>query len=106
VGDENSHVQIIERHQSLTENPVLTNSVTEIFAAKRAIIDYYKVQNDNDHASLVDNTFIDQKRESNCFVHTFSFGGKITRNNLNFFQNGEHIDSTMKGITIIEDKQL
>jgi Fe-S cluster assembly protein SufD len=29
---ENSHVQIIERHQSLNENPVLTNSVTEIFA--------------------------------------------------------------------------
>jgi Fe-S cluster assembly protein SufD len=28
----NAHVQIIERHQSLNENPVLTNSVTEIFA--------------------------------------------------------------------------
>ena len=105
VVDENSHVQIIERHQSLTDNPVLTNSVTEIFASKRAIVDYYKVQNDNEHASLVDNTFIDQKQESHCFVHTFSFGGKLTRNNLNFFQNGERIDSTLKGITIIEDKQ-
>ncbi|MGB1307564.1 MAG: Fe-S cluster assembly protein SufD, partial [Oceanihabitans sp.] len=29
VVDENAHVQIIERHQSLTDNPVLTNSVTE-----------------------------------------------------------------------------
>jgi Fe-S cluster assembly protein SufD len=44
---ENSHVQIIERHQSLNENAVLTNSVTEIFAQKRAIVDYYKIQNDN-----------------------------------------------------------
>ena len=105
VVDENSHVQIIERHQSLTNNPVLTNSVTEIFGAKRAIVDYYKVQNDNEHASLVDNTFIDQKHESHVSVHTFSFGGKITRNNLNFYQNGERIDSTLKGITIIEDKQ-
>jgi len=105
VVDENSHVQIIERHQSLTDNPVLTNSVTEIFGAKRAIVDYYKVQNDNENASLVDNTFIDQKGESHVSVHTFSFGGKITRNNLNFYQNGERIDSTLKGITIIEDKQ-
>ena len=105
VIDENSHVQIIERHQSLTDNAVLTNSVTEIFAAKRAIVDYYKVQNDNENASLIDNTFIDQKQESNCSVHTFSFGGKITRNNLNFYQNGERIDSTLKGVTIIEDKQ-
>ncbi len=105
VVDENSHVQIIERHQSLTDNPVLTNSVTEIFANKRAIVDYYKIQNDRETASLIDSTFINQKQESIAKVHTFSFGGKITRNNLNFYQNGERIDSTMKGITIIGNKQ-
>jgi Fe-S cluster assembly protein SufD len=105
VVDENSHVQIIERHQSLTDNPVLTNSVTEIFANKRAIVDYYKIQNDNENASLIDNTFVNQKQESHAKVHTFSFGGKLIRNNLNFYQNGERIDSTMKGITIIGNKQ-
>jgi Fe-S cluster assembly protein SufD len=105
VVDENSHVQIIERHQSLTDHPILTNSVTEIFANKRAIVDYYKVQNDNENASLIDNTFINQKQESVASVHTFSFGGKLTRNNLSFYQNGEHIDSTLKGVTIIGNKQ-
>lgn len=105
VVDENSHVQIIERHQSLTDNAVLTNSVTEIVANKRAIVDYYKVQNDKINASLIDNTFVQQKRESHVSVHTFSFGGKLTRNNLNFYQNGEHMDSTLNGITIIGDKQ-
>ncbi|MGB1312165.1 MAG: Fe-S cluster assembly protein SufD [Bizionia paragorgiae] len=105
VADENSEVQIFERHQSLTDNPVLTNSVTEIYTAKRAIVDYYKLQNDNINASLIDNTFVDQKEQSHCLVHTFSFGGKLTRNNLNFYQNGERIESTMKGITIIGDKQ-
>jgi Fe-S cluster assembly protein SufD len=105
VVEENSHVQIIERHQSLTSNPVLTNSVTEIFAKKRAIIDYYKIQNDTQDASLVDNTFIKQKQESIVSVHTFSFGGKLTRNNLNFYQEGQRIDSTLKGVTIIGDKQ-
>jgi Fe-S cluster assembly protein SufD len=102
---ENAHVQIIERHQSLNENPVLTNSVTEIFAQKRAIVDYYKVQNDVQTANLIDNTYISQKQESRVAVHTFSFGGNITRNNLNFFHHGERIDSTLKGITIIGDKQ-
>jgi len=105
VVEENSHVQIIERHQSLTKNPVLTNCVTEVFAKKRAIIDYYKIQNDNSNASLIDNTFINQRQESHCSVHTFSFGGKLTRNNLNFYQKGERINSTLKGITIIGDKQ-
>ena len=105
VVDENSHVQIIERHQSLTANPVLTNSVTEIFANKRAIVDYYKIQNDNENASLIDNTFINQKQETTVSVHTFSFGGKLTRNNLRFYQNGERINSILKGVTILGNKQ-
>lgn len=105
VVGENAHVQIIERHQSLNENPVLTNSVTEVFAQKRAICDYYKIQNDVQSANLIDNTYIAQKQESRVAVHTFSFGGNITRNNLNFYHQGERIDSTLKGITIIGDKQ-
>ena len=102
---ENSHVQIIERHQSLNENPVLTNSVTEIFAQKRAIVDYYKIQNDNLEANLIDNTYVSQKQESHVSVNTFSFGGNLTRNNLNFYHFGERLTSTLNGITIIGDKQ-
>jgi len=105
IVEENAEVQIIERHQSLTKNEVFTNCVTEIFAAKNARVDYYKVQNDRPTASLIDNVYIDQKDTSNVSVHTFSFGGKLTRNNLNFFQDGQHIDSTLKGVTILGEKQ-
>lgn len=105
IAEENAEVQIIERHQSLTKNEVFTNAVTEIFAGKNARIDYYKVQSDAQTASLIDNTYIDQKSDSHVSVHTFSFGGKLTRNNLNFYQDGEHMDSTMKGVTILGEKQ-
>ncbi|MDN3618254.1 Fe-S cluster assembly protein SufD [Polaribacter undariae] len=105
VVEENAHVQIIERHQSLTDNAVLSNVVTEVFAAKNSTVDIYKIQNDKINASLVDNTYIEQKTNSVVSVHTFSFGGNITRNNLNFYQRGEHMDSILKGITIIEGKQ-
>ncbi len=105
VVEQNAHVKIIERHQNLSENSVLTNSVTEIFCDRDATIDYYKIQNDNLQASLVDNTFVEQKSNCECSVHTFSFGGNITRNNLNFYQKGEHINSILKGVTILGEKQ-
>lgn len=105
IAEENAELQVIERHQSLTDNEILTNSVTEIFAGRDAIVDYYKVQNDRESASLIDNTYIDQKGKSHVSVHTFSFGGKLTRNNLNFFQDGEYIDSTLKGVTLLGEKQ-
>ena len=102
---ENAHVQIVERHISLTENAVLTNVVTEIFTEKRGIVDYYKVQNDKQTSSLIDNTYISQQRDSIASVHTFSLGGKLTRNNLNFYHKGENINSILNGITILNDKQ-
>ena len=105
VVDENSQVQIIERHQSLSENKVFTNSVTEIYADKKSIIDYYKIQNDNLQASLIDNTYINQQRNSTFSMHTFSFGNELVRNNLNISQNDEFIETTIKGVTIIGNKQ-
>ncbi|MCX2681231.1 Fe-S cluster assembly protein SufD [Galbibacter sp. EGI 63066] len=105
IVEENAQVQIIERHQSTTENAVFTNSVTEIFVHERAIADYYKIQNDKQSASLIDNTYIAQEKNSHASVHTFSIGGKLTRNNLQFLHKGEYINSTLKGITIIEGKQ-
>jgi len=102
---ENAYVQIIERHQSLSENATLTNSVTEIFAQKRAIVDYYKIQNDLQSASLIDSTYVSQKQNSIASVNTYSFGGKLTRNNLKFYHTDTHITSNLNGITIIGDKQ-
>lgn len=105
VVGENSHVQIIERHQNLTSQEVLTNSVTEIFANKRAIVDYYKIQNDTEGASLIDSTYVSQKLQSVVSVNTFSFGGKLTRNNLEVYQDGERITTNLNGVTILNKKQ-
>ena len=105
VVDQNAQVQIIERHQSLKDHPVVTNSVTEIYVHQDAFMDYYKLQNDLETASLIDNTFIVQEKNSHASVHTFSLGGKLIRNNLNFFHKGEYILSTLKGVTILKGKQ-
>ena len=105
VIEENSEIEIVESHRSLTSNPIFTNCLTEIFADRNANIDYYKIQNDNSTSSLIDSTFISQKRNSDVKVHTFSFGGKLTRNNLSFIQKSESINSTMNGLTIIDYQQ-
>ena len=105
VVEKNAQVQILERHQSLKPHDVVTNSVTEIYAEQDAFLDYYKIQNDLQTASLIDNTYISQQKNSNVRMHTFSLGGKLTRNNLNFYLNGTNANSTLKGVTILGDKQ-
>lgn len=104
VGD-NAEVKIIERHQTLNGKSNLTNSVTEIQVGKNSELDYYKVQNDASEASLIDHTYIQQDRDSVASVHTFSFGGNVTRNNLKFVQNGENCNSILNGISVLDGKQ-
>ena len=38
-------------------------------------------------------------------LYTLFFRGKIVRNNLNFFHTGQRINSTLKGITILDGDQ-
>ena len=102
---ENAELKIIEMHHNLCEQQVLTNAVTEVFVAKDAHLDYYKLQNDKLNASLIDNTYISQEAQSHASVHTFSFGGTLTRNNLNFYHHGEYLESTLKGLSILQGTQ-
>jgi len=113
---ESSKAQIVESHYSLTDKNIvsadeneqinpLTNTLTEIHVEENANLDYYKIQNDLETTSIIDNTYIDQKKNSIASCHTFSFGGNIVRNNLSFFQNGTNINSILKGITILGSNQ-
>ncbi|WP_010134402.1 Fe-S cluster assembly protein SufD [Ochrovirga pacifica] len=103
---ENAQAKFIERHQSLTDIATFNNVVTEVFVGKNAIFDLYKIQNDKENASLVDATLVAQEKDTVASVFTFSFGGKLTRNNLSFFQNGTGCESNLNGVTILEGDQL
>lgn len=106
IAEEGAQVEIIESHHNFDDSFVLTNSVTEIFAHPNSKADWHKLQNDSDTSYLVDHTFAKQERDSLATVNTFSFGGKLVRNNLDFIHNGENINSFMNGITVISKDQL
>lgn len=102
---QNAQAKFVEIHQSVGKNHSLTNSVTEILVEKDALLDYYKIENDAHTATLVDNTYITQGQNANASVHTFAMGGEIVRNNLNFYHLGENVDSTLKGVTVLDARQ-
>lgn len=106
IVEDSAKVEVVESHHNFDETFVFTNSVTEIFAGKNAKADWHKLQNDSETSYLVDHTFAKQERDSLATVNTFSFGGKLVRNNLDFIHNGENINSFMNGITIIGGEQL
>ncbi len=104
--EDRAEVKIFEQHKTISESTVFTNVVTEMIVGKEAHAKYYKIQNDKETSSLVDNTFIAHDEKSTASVYTFSFNGNIVRNNLNFYHNGEYLESNMYGVNFLEGATL
>lgn len=105
IVEDNSQASVTAKVHTLSEHEFLTNMVTEIFVGKNSHFRLYKIQDDAPETNLLDSTFVAQEQDSQAYIHTFTFGGKITRNELSFDHKGENINSTLKGITIIGDGQ-
>ena len=106
IVEDRAEVQILERHQSLSDEYVFTNSVTEISVGNEANVKHFKIQNDIDTAWLVDSTFVKQGTKSTALVDTFVFSGELTRNNLHFEFTGEHAEAHMDAITLLKGSSL
>lgn len=101
-----SYAEIIEKHYTLGSYIPLSNSVTEIYTDTHSHLEYFKIQNDISKSSLIDHTFIYQKFKSKCSISTFSFGGKLVRNNLHIYQRDSKGCSKLNGISILHGEIL
>ena len=104
--NENSSIKIIEHFKCLDKNLCFTNSLTNINLDKSSNIEFNKLQNHNDFQIVVDNTIINQDEKSYSTVLTLLLGGKFTRNNLSFYQNGEYCESNMNGVVILNNNEF
>ncbi|RZK47231.1 MAG: Fe-S cluster assembly protein SufD [Pedobacter sp.] len=106
---EGAQVQLVETYITIGASESMTNEVMEIIVEQDAILEYYKIQNDQSNANQVSTTHIRQVGKSVVHTVTVSLNGGIVRNNLHavlgarfaeahlyglYFQRGQsHIDN-------------
>jgi Fe-S cluster assembly protein SufD len=95
---ENAQVKVAEAFRTLGDQRSFTNSVTEIYVARSANVEYYKVQNESENAYHVGTTQVRMSDNSHFYAGTVTLNGKFTRNNLNIALDGEHCDAHMYGL--------
>ena len=100
IVEENAQVKITERHINQGSAEHFTNVLTEGDVAANGRLVICKIQNDTTESSIVDHTWIRQDKQTHAQVDTFSFDGKLVRNNLTFLHTGEHLESHLRAITI------
>ena len=106
IAENHSQATIIETYAGLSDNTYFTNTVSEIIADENSQIDHFKIQSESNNAFHIGSTFIHQDQNSNFTSNSFSFGGKLVRNNLNSILDGEGIECIMDGLYIANENQL
>ncbi len=104
--NENAQVKIIENIQNLSEKLCFVNNVTEVSLSKSSNLELNKLQNFSSFQNTIDTTSVNQDEKSVSTINTMLFGGAFTRNNLNFFQNGQNCESNMNGIVILSNDEV
>lgn len=101
-----SKLTLIEDFVTLHEGVYFTNSVTEIVVADNAEVNHTRIQRDSSEAVHIGKTIATQAQNSRYTCNAISFGGKLSRHNLEVYQTGEQTDTVLNGLTMITGNQV
>lgn len=106
VAEPEARFTLLESYVSQGEDAHFTNSVVEITVGSGANIEHIKLQQQNLASVHVGLTEVRQAADSTYRNFSVTFGGKLTRNDLNIFVDGEHAHCRMDGVVCIDGDQL
>ena len=105
IADENAQVKIVSCDHTLSSVNFFTSQLTEIFAEKNSVIDYYNIQNEHNGTTSVNSTFFHQEESSQIISNIITLHGGLIRNNLFVKLDGEGCEHNMFGIFLIDKNQ-
>ncbi len=107
VVEPNAQVKFIESFETVDSSAkTFNNSVTEIAVDENAIVDYYKIQDENENGYLMNTTQVYQKKQSVFSTNTITLSGSLVRNNLNIVLDDEHIETHLNGLYLTSGNQV
>lgn len=102
---EKAQATVIVCDHTLSAHKFLSNSVTEIVTGTGGNAKYYKLQNENNDATQISNTFIHQLKDSTLDMSTISLHGGLIRNNVYVALNEPGCDSSISGLFLSDKGQ-
>jgi Fe-S cluster assembly protein SufD len=106
IAEQGARCTVIEDYVAVGGSAYLTNSVCEIFVAPDAEVHHVKVQREADTAFHIANTSVRMETDARYRNWSVATGGRISRHNLNVYQQGAGIDCEINGLALISGRQL
>lgn len=105
IAEDGAQVKLLVCDHTVDESNFLATQVTEIYAGRDAIVDYYDLEENSDKVSRLSNVFVHQEESSNVLVNNLTFNTGVSRNNFYVKLAGQHAETYVCGMVIADRKQ-
>ncbi len=102
----NAKLRLVHCDDSMDFQDSFINNVTEINMEHGSKLDLYKLQNKDDAAAIMTNTFVHQAADSNFCSNTIVLNGGMVRNDTHVTLNGRGGNADVKGLYLMDGKQF
>lgn len=105
IAEDDAQVKLLLCDHTVDDSQFLATQVTEIYAGKNAIVDYYDLEENSAKVTQLTNTFVVQEESSNVLVNNITLNTGRSRNNYNVKLNGVHGEAYVCGMVIADKEQ-
>lgn len=103
--EEGAQARLLVCDHTMDKKKFLSSQVTEIYAGKNAVFDYYDIEESSLNTNRITSTFVDQAEKSNVLINGITLHNGTTRNNYQMTFSGEHAEAHLCGMAIADKKQ-
>lgn len=104
IVEENAQAKLLVCDHTMDESQYLVTQISEIYAGKNAIVDFYELEENSDKVTRLSSAYTNQESTSNVLINNLMLNCGITRNNYHVKLAGEHAEAYVCGM-VISDKQ-
>lgn len=105
IANKNSKASFIYNYKGFGNQKYFLNSTVNVFIDEAAIVDYYKIQEENENSFHIEKIDVIQKSKSVFNQFNINFGGELVRNDINSKLDGENIETHFYGLYLANGKQ-
>lgn len=102
---ENSHLRLVQCDDSINHDVTFINTVTEVKIGRNSSLDHYKLQNKDDHTTLINSMYFHQDEGSSLSTNAISLNGGLIRNLSHVTLSGSHSFADISGLYLMDRHQ-
>lgn len=101
----NSKLQLVHCDDSLSHSYSFINSITEIALGENAVLEHYKLQNKDDHSTLLNGIYYKLSKSAELRTNIVSLNGGMIRNTTHVTLEGQGATAEVAGLFLVDKNQ-